>query len=87
MLPLISVLLTACFLQLLAALLHLGNVEFVSCAEDAEAAAVADAGAEAMVAAAQLLGVEVSELTRVLVTRMRLTPDGEHSCSCGVEWG
>ncbi len=65
-------------LQVVAALLHLGNVEFVTDPSDHEACLVAPGAPEQHLdAAAALLGVEAPGLLRALTTRTRMTPDGE----------
>lgn len=60
-----------------AAVLHLGNCEFVPDAEDDGACALASAAAQkAMAWAAELLGVPAEGLLHALSTRTRQTPDG-----------
>lgn len=60
-----------------AAVLHLGNVEFAEAAVDgAEGSAVAPAAEEHLAAAAALLGVDPEGLRKALTTRTRHTPDG-----------
>ncbi|KAL4445379.1 hypothetical protein ABPG77_011204 [Micractinium sp. CCAP 211/92] len=60
-----------------AAVLHLGNVEFGEATMDgAEGSAVVPAAEEHLAAAAALLGVDPEGLRKALTTRTRLTPDG-----------
>lgn len=60
-----------------AAVLHLGNIEFVESPEGgADASAVAPAAEEHLAAAAALLGVDAEGLRKALTTRTRQTPDG-----------
>eukprot|EP00887_Chlorella_sp_A99_P006772 scaffold2.g6772.t1 len=59
-----------------AAVLHLGNVEFVGVGGDSEASTVAPSAEAALACCAELLGVEAEGLRRTLTTRTRLTPDG-----------
>lgn len=64
-------------LRLVAAVLHLGNVEFVPSTASAEEASLAPGAEEGLAAAAELLGLPAADLLRVLTTRVRVTPDGE----------
>jgi myosin-5 len=64
----------ACF-RTVAAVLHLGNVEFADGGDDA-AAVAGEGAAEALAAAAELLGVDAAALARALTTRTRHTRDG-----------
>lgn len=60
-----------------AAVLHLGNVEFAEATVDGgEGSAVAPAAEEHLAAAAALLGVDPEGLRKALTTRTRHTPDG-----------
>ena len=58
-----------------AAVLHLGNVVFQE-DSDSESSAVAPAAEQALVHAADLLGVDAEGLHKALTTRTRITPDG-----------
>ena len=63
-----------------AAVLHLGNIEFVP-ATDAEASQLKDEAAKAhLAAAALLLSVRPEGLNHALSTRTRHTIDGGRSC-------
>jgi myosin V len=64
-------------MRLLAAVLHLGNVQFRAKDGDAEASAVAPGAAEAALGtAAGLLGVAPAALAKALTTRTIQTPEG-----------
>ena len=65
----------ACF-RLVAAVLHLGNLDFVEGQEQDESA-LAPAAAKHLEACAMLLGVESEGLLKALTTRTRQTVDGE----------
>ena len=62
--------------QLVATVLHLGNLEFVDAGEH-DSSQVTEASASALQAAAALLGVKADGLARALTTRTRHTVDGE----------
>lgn len=59
-----------------AAVLHLGNVDFVD-AGDVDSSTVAPAAAKHLDAAAKLLGVDRNGLLKSLTSRTRNTVDGE----------
>lgn len=58
-----------------AAVLHLGNIDFEDSGDEAATVAPGEA-ADALAAAADLLGVDSEGLRRILTTRTRQTPDG-----------
>jgi hypothetical protein len=63
--------------SLLAALVHLADLEFAPCPVDGDdACALPEAGARALASAAALLGVEAGALLKAVTTRTRVTPDG-----------
>ena len=64
--------------QLVATVLHLGNLEFTEAGEHDSSKVVESSGA-ALGAAAKLLGVQADGLSRALTTRTRHTVDGESS--------
>lgn len=58
-----------------AAVLHLGNLDFVD-AGDTDSSTVAPAAKRHLAAAAKLLGVDAAGLLKALTTRTRQTVDG-----------
>lgn len=62
--------------QLVASVLHLGNLTFEEAGEH-DSSKLADSAAEALEAAARLLGVSADGLAKALTTRTRHTVDGE----------
>ena len=62
--------------QLVATVLHLGNLEFTEAGEH-DSSQVIQASAGALEAAATLLGVQTDGLSRALTTRTRHTVDGK----------
>ena len=64
--------------QLVATVLHLGNLEFTEAGEH-DSSQVVESSADALEAAAKLLGVQADGLSRALTTRTRHTVDGESS--------
>ncbi len=64
--------------QLVATVLHLGNLEFTEAGEH-DSSQVVESSAAALEAAARLLGVQSDSLSRALTTRTRHTVDGEQS--------
>ena len=62
--------------QLVATVLHLGNLEFTEAGEHDSSQVVESSALEA---AARLLGVQSDSLSRALTTRTRHTVDGEQS--------
>ena len=72
----------ACF-RMVAAVLHMGNLEFADGAEE-DSSQLAPAAAKHLDACAMLLGVQPDGLLRALTTRTRQTVDGQCPCSfCG----
>ena len=63
--------------QLVATVLHLGNLEFKEAGEH-DSSEVVESSAPTLEAAAKLLGVPADGLARALTTRTRHTVDGEH---------
>lgn len=61
--------------QLVATVLHLGNLEFTEAGEH-DSSQVLESSAHALEAAAKLLGVQADGLSRALTTRTRHTVDG-----------
>ncbi|KAL0034959.1 hypothetical protein WJX79_002631 [Trebouxia sp. C0005] len=61
--------------QLVATVLHLGNLEFTEAGEH-DSSQVVESSAAALEAAARLLGVQSDSLSRALTTRTRHTVDG-----------
>ena len=59
-----------------AAVLHLGNLDFEDAGADAEASTVAAPAKRHLAAAARLLGVDAAGLLKALTTRTRQTVDG-----------
>ena len=59
-----------------AAVLHLGNLDFVDAGADQEASTVAAPAKRHLAAAARLLGVDAAGLLKALTTRTRQTVDG-----------
>ena len=60
-----------------AAVLHLGNLDFVDAgADDSEASTIAAPAKRHLAAAAKLLGVDAAGLLKSLTTRTRQTVDG-----------
>ena len=59
-----------------AAVLHLGNIEFTAEEEEEEEAVVTSRCEEHLIAASELLSVQVDGLRKALTTRTRQTPDG-----------
>ena len=62
--------------QLVATVLHLGNLNFTEAGEH-DSSKVIDAAATSLEAAARLLGVPPDSLARALTTRTRQTVDGQ----------
>lgn len=62
--------------QLVASVLHLGNLDFVEAGEH-DSSKLADSATDALQAAASLLGTSADGLARALTTRTRHTVDGE----------
>lgn len=72
--------------QLVATVLHLGNLDFEDAGEH-DSSKLAESAAEALQAAARLLGTSAEGLARALTTRTRQTVDGMasvHMCSKSV---
>ena len=69
----------ACF-RLVAAVLHMGNLEFAEGAEQ-DSSQLAPVSAKHLDACAMLLGVQPDGLLKALTTRTRQTVDGECPCS------
>ena len=68
--------------QLVATVLHLGNLEFTEAGEH-DSSQVVESSADALEAAAKLLGVQTDGLSRALTTRTRHTVDGNlPACLC-----
>ena len=67
--------------QLVASVLHLGNLTFEEAGEH-DSSKLADSAADALEAAARLLGVSADGLAKALTTRTRHTVDGELLASC-----
>ena len=61
--------------QLVATVLHLGNLEFTEAGEH-DSSKVLESSTAALQAAAKLLGVQADGLARALTTRTRHTVDG-----------
>ena len=61
--------------QLVATVLHLGNLEFEEAGEH-DSSKLMEAAADALQAAASLLGTSADGLARALTTRTRQTVDG-----------
>ncbi len=59
-----------------AAVLHLGNLDFVDSGADSEASTIAAPAKRHLAAAAKLLGVDAAGLLKSLTTRTRQTVDG-----------
>ena len=59
-----------------AAVLHLGNLDFVDAGGDSESSALAAPAKRHLTAAAKLLGVDAAGLLKALTTRTRQTVDG-----------
>ena len=65
--------------QLVAVVLHLGNMRFVA-AGDPDSSQVDPAVMQHSQVAAELLGVNAAGLVKALTTRTRQTVDGEFAC-------
>ena len=73
--------------QLVATVLHLGNLEFTEAGEH-DSSKVVESSADALEAAAKLLGVQADGLSRALTTRTRHTVDGNlPACASLASWG
>ena len=73
--------------QLVATVLHLGNLQFTE-ANEHDSSKVAEASLTSLEAAARLLGAQADGLARALTTRTRHTVDGERVCSHSLlAWG
>jgi len=63
--------------RLLAALLHLGDIDFVPCPKsDGESCTIGAPARASLEAAAELLGSNAAALLKAVTTRTRVTPDG-----------
>ena len=62
--------------QLVAVVLHLGNLDFRE-GDVQDSSAISEPAAEHLEAASRLLGTRPDILTKALTTRTRQTPDGE----------
>lgn len=71
--------------QLVATVLHIGNLEFTEAGEH-DSSQVVESSAPALEAAAKLLGVQSDGLSRALTTRTRHTVDGEHGLMAWTAW-
>jgi myosin heavy subunit len=74
----------ACF-RLVAAVLHMGNLEFAEGAEQ-DSSQLAPASAKHLDACAELLGAQPDGLLKALTTRTRQTVDGQCPCSRTPVW-
>lgn len=61
--------------KLVAAILHLGNIEFQQ-GDDEAAKITNEESRQALVATSELLGVDAKGMERILTTRTRVTPEG-----------
>lgn len=62
--------------SILAALLHLGDVDFNPCPSGGEGCGVGEKSEASLAAAASLLGCDAGALRKAVTTRTRVTPDG-----------
>ena len=67
--------------QLVATVLHLGNLDFEEAGEH-DSSKLTESAADALQAAASLLGTSADGLARALTTRTRQTVDGRNNLCC-----